>query len=679
MRALDNLFGLPRSSEEQREFLNRFQLGLLLVLTYSMDRGTNGEYERMREKYRKIFGSPVEIDELLDRSFLTSLYVDRAEKDEIEGLLFGHRPILIHGLVGVGKTIVLRKIEDEVKDLMNFSYIDLRREAEWLVDLPTSEFDTTFRDFVFEKIFSDFILPSIDLREKWKVYKVMHDRGYSSFRQKASDIYAKPLNSLNDWSKALRNERLRRLFIDTNVGVDLKTLLRFVKDQKMCVICFDNVDRYSLKVQRRILSNSIDINYGADIPVIFTIRESNLKRVIKEAKEEQNDESPLGDTILVGYMEKLEVREEPSIAVGKLNKSTIYELMKKRIDFVEEHEAFGTLKDYMEQFLSELGREISQFQNDFWMVYRMVCDAFIKEGIYELCNHNIRELLKLYFRFVTRLMFNPEDEYSLNRIMSTDYSTRKTRLHTFFYKWVVCNGGVLPQSEGSIPNIFDGGNHQLKLLDHRLLAYIISWYQTFPDRRLRFDQLAKDFKRFGIKRSTVKNHISKLSVGYGMPELGLISLDKKKKNRITDGATIDYLPAGKYFVETLSSTREYAFWSVLDADLSDSILATQETKFTLSDTYKDAFKLEVICNLFERFLIPWHKAETEYINNNLVAPKGWGASNMDFFLKAYCIDHKCYTIRLLQSVLSTLDHSEVKKSELSIFEKRLSKISDALK
>jgi MoxR-like ATPase len=47
----------------------------------------------------------------LERNFYSHLYIDRIERAEIESLISAMRPVLVRGLPGVGKTVVVKKIK----------------------------------------------------------------------------------------------------------------------------------------------------------------------------------------------------------------------------------------------------------------------------------------------------------------------------------------------------------------------------------------------------------------------------------------------------------------------------------------------------------------------------------------------------------------------------------------
>ena len=114
MKAIEKLVGLPEQSNVRGLTLRKFLVAMLYVLTYAPDRESTGSFKNLREEFEKHFGYSANLEDALERNFYSHLYIDRIERAEIESLISAMRPVLVRGLPGVGKTVVVKKNQGEL-------------------------------------------------------------------------------------------------------------------------------------------------------------------------------------------------------------------------------------------------------------------------------------------------------------------------------------------------------------------------------------------------------------------------------------------------------------------------------------------------------------------------------------------------------------------------------------
>jgi hypothetical protein len=543
-------------------------------------------------------------------------------------------------------------------------YFDLKAIVEQVETIPYDKFGEKFREIVYGKILDKYVAESAVLLKEWRVFKIRMDEMFAEFREWVLDLVQHPLLTAGDWENAIDQEPVRQKYQSLNLRPHLNTLLLFLKEKSPLVLCFDNVDRHPISVQRHLLSLSIDISNGAQIPVILAIREPNLRRLISE--------DALGDILLADYLERLKSGEEKSILVKGMPDASIKALLKNRVGFLQDYEGFGTLAEFFEQARKETHLKFSEYIERFWGVFGILSQTFIDEDVYRYCNYNIREIMTHYFQLISKVLLNPEEEYSISKLIKDDESVRTTKLRNYFYKWLVCGENLTPITEGGLLNIFRFPPLKLPALDLRLIEFLYNWESKHPNDRLPFRLIAEEFRRFGVSPEIVKDHLSKLTANQGRHELGFVWLDKKSDGTFIPETNVELMPAGKYFLKSVSVSREYVFWNSLMADLNKDIVPVP--RIMLSDTYKDEVKLGIVFRFIEQVLLPTLRKEMEYFDRNLQTPKDWDGSNWQYLRKVFSVDGYLYPYRLIKSVMSTISYSSISPDLKSEFGQRYTKL-----
>ena len=652
-RAILRIKKLPRSSTGLAPTLRKFVGMVLSALTFAPDRETSASFKKLREEFRAYFGPAAKIEEALEKRFFSQLYVERVERQEIEDMIPTMRLILVHGLVGTGKTVVLKKIKlnSDRSRVFKIIYFDLKAITEAFLNLRDEKFAERFRRFVFDRISREFIEQSEDVIRDWYVYKIRFDEReeYADLRTWiVQDHVRRPLRTDLQWQKVLEEPAVRERYESLQIKPQLRTLLLFLKSRFPFVLCFDNIDRHHLKVQRQIMSVGLDLSNEIEIPMIVAIREPNLKRIVSEGA--------FGDTVLLNYLEKVVAGEEKSFRIQDMPKASIATLLQHRLKLVEDNGAFGALTEFFQDMEKKHQEDFAEFEKQFWGIFGQISTTFIDEGIYRYCNYSIRDILILYFKFITKLLLNPEERYNLSQLLPSNLEIRVTRLRNYFYKWLICPDAMTPTPDKGLLNIFRHCGPKLRMLDLRILEYLFNWETRHPGGNLKFGDMARVFKRFGVKREILRKRVLDLTKNQKVTERGFVWLDKKKGAAIPDSTIMQLMPAGSFFLQRLSSSREYTFWHALTADLPQDVVGRS---FGLSETYKDRFKHIVVYTFTTEILLPAMEAEREYFDQKLRTPGDWVGSNLDFFDSCFSVSGNSYAERLVFSVIKTIKHADL--------------------
>ena len=604
VRAINYLSELPDESLQSGLPLRKILVSILYALTYAPDREFSGSFRRFRKEFERYFGFAAKLEEALEKEFFNRLYVDRIEREKIEKMIPARRLILVHGLIGVGKTVVLKKIRKNLNNSGNikFVYFDFKEITELFEKVTSENFREKFRRVIYKKMYEDYVAKSKSFLKEWDIYKIRFDDGYSDFREWVLSFVQRPLETESEWQDIISEVPIRERYNNLSVQAQLKTILLFLKDKIAFVLCFDNVDRYQIKFQREMLSVNVDISNEVQIPIILAIREPNLKLLISE-----------GDVVIINYLERLKAGDEKSLIIENMPNASILALLENRIDFIKKQKSFSTLTDFFEQLERKHEFSFNDFNKRFWEIFHILSKTFIDQGVYRYCNYNIREILTLYFRMISKILLNPEDKYNISTLLIESKTISKTKLRTFFYKWLICSDCIIPKLEGGLINIYRHCVPNLRMLDLRILEFLYNWEIRNPGSGIHFDVMALKFRRFGVDQEVLKIHILELTKSQGLNELGFVWLDRLYNAPITDTTVIELMPAGQYFLEKISNSREYTFWNALTADLEKDIVGK---RFSINGTYQDSFKLDVVYKFAEQILFPALKNEIEYFDKN---------------------------------------------------------------
>jgi len=662
-----------------------FMVAVLYVLTFAPDRDKQDTFEDIEDKFEKYFGNMPDLEGKLEESFFTNLYIERKERKEILQMMPAKRLILVPGFVGVGKTIITKKIEwDFLKDVMDkpkMVYYDLKAEIERFVGIKEKNFNKEFRRYIYDKISGVINNLSEELLSQWKIHRIIYDRNYARFRNRVvQDIMTCPLGTdAEKWREALDRDDVNKLYLSLEVEPNLTTVLSFLKKCYFSFsLCFDNVDRHPFKHQISMLATSIDLTNEVQIPIILAIREPNLSLLVKGAG---------GDIVMIGISNRHEEITYKGRNIGRIvrieraSDDSVRKLFKQRFNFLKcwvEQRKSDMLTNLLTVSFSELRKDsnytFEQYVKEFWEVYDVISTTFLDQKIYEYCNYNLRQILGLYFKFITGIMFKSEKRYSIENLIALGKFPRKTELRNYFYKWLVCNGGLLPTIEDSFLNVLRPCSYShLQMLELKVLEFIYNWSKRNPRLNLTYKLMRTRLERFGIQGNTLRKVIDRLSKNRGVSNMGFIWVDCVDIEKLNNRDTIQITPSGSYFLDNLSTSRDYIFWVSLAVDLKINLI---KEGCNYSKTYNDEFRMDVVYNLIEKCLIPDYQKELMYVRDKIKLPNDWTSSKVKYYKYVFAINDQSYICRLLDSILRSIKFVNIEAENTEEIKKKKDEYTD---
>lgn len=643
-----------------------FNLGILKVLTYSIDHRIDSHFDEETTEIENSVGDIKDLVKDLDEAIFTDLYTNRFEKFEIEKSLEFQSAVLVQGLVGSGKSMILRKIDKEYKDAnKKFVYIDMYFLPTEIVYAEGINFINEFQKYLYDILDREIIRPN-RLSREWDIFALEHDKLFVELRTLIYSLTEINPTTPEEWEKVYENKSIRREFNKIKGLRETTTLLSFIKYKfNEIVICFDNLDRLPLEPQRQMILFSDNESKKVNVAMIIAIRESNLALLKAEAVEGRGGHDQLYNLQLVNYLEALETGRGKKFNCDKVDEASVRSILEARLDYIKKHASWnvfnGFLQSYIDKYRSEnqlLPRTYEEFYINFWDIYEIITDTFVERDVYKLCNHSIREMLKYYFKFISILLMTGEDVNNFDRIFNLEEKTVKiTLLRNLFLRYTLSNDLSIPTEDKILPNIFKNLDDSLCMLDYKILVYIKNYYQRNKNRLL-YEKLREDFKRFSVSEKILKQRILYLCKPNGYEEMGFIILDGKKEAIITDNTPIHLQPAGEYFISTGITTREYIFWNSLFTELPIDLLPETHS-LTEEETNDDYLKLMVVFRFFDYHYNVIRK-ELEQHHENLAVPLDYPDA-ISYYYMLFGYEREFIEIKMLESVKNTIEFSYFKQ------------------
>jgi len=690
VRICDRLGEPPAQSLIYKDQLRSFQMAMLLVLTWAPDRpGATPEQllnEILAGDPDHPFGRPDALEQTddvgnmpagysadlvlakrivagLKSEFFSKLYVERDERAEIQFMMQADRPILVHGPIGAGKSVILQKIAQDwpTQEFRDFAYIDFKAAPRNVFqdDNDGSGVDTI--DTYISRILEDrYALQPEGIARRWRAYKVREDLAYDELKTKILDSgKAKVTDSRDHWAAVLERPEVRKqLFLLGGMRPSIGTLLRFLKEERQLVLCLDNVDNQSVRVQRDILSKAIAWSNEAQLPVVVAIRDSNLTRIHKEGMS--------GDIVLFDYVDAIvQGTSDDDVAIGALTGVTVKDLLEKRFLFLREIAGTETLRSFFCELSKTGAPNEEEYCERFWNVLAKIPESFFQENINQYSNYNIRSVLALCFNFVSSIVREAEKEYSLPQLLTDENRMQMTKLRTYYYKWLSMGGGRLLTAPSYMCRFLDpaGRDGRLHFLELRILEYLRNRTILQRPAGILFREVKQDFYRLGVSEERLRDCLLHLGNPSGLGTHAFVHLDIDESDRgLSDNSAIVLLPAGSYFLRSLSLSREYAFWCAIYADLE---LGEHYSRISYEAIYNDDFKLATVYAFANQVLIPAVRDELGWYSSHehLRPPLDHVGGSRAYFDRLFSIGRRHYPCRLLLSVRNVIPHSNVATRE----------------
>lgn len=691
MRAIKKI-GEPGIVRHKKPILEIFLILIEYVLRFAPDRMEDLFLQMQREflhgfkvNYYDYFE---ELQDYLEKNFFDELYADRIDREQIILRIPSKKPILVYGLIGVGKTVLLRKIEYDDKKLR---IIDFKREIETFKRTSKEEFESVLWNFIYHYLRKIFVNTDESFKE-WIFFIMQYDQGikYQRFRE-VTEYKTRMILHYNEFSSKSFEEQhseIRKKFeniitSDNKIKEEfdnllehekpqLITLINFIKTrhQFKCLV-FDNVDRLYQYQQVEVFTLGVDISNKGNIPIIISIRSPNVEYLKKHLH---------GDVIYRKQITEFFKNKENIFKLNDVPNKLLSKVFEKRINLITKKEN----SIFMQKVLEELSKDYTTFNMEkckinFWNIFKIINNTFVDQGIHQFCNYNLRGVLLEYFKFIYNIMLNAERPYRFYSLINLQKSERRTTIRDYYFKWITCGGKVIPIDRYQILNIYDdlfGSDRKLKMLYVKILELLYNWKNIFSEHST-FKKISDIFSAFQITKEELKNCILKLSKDQeGNEEFGFLFIEKSQNTSIKENDLIEIMPAGKYFLKVLSVSREYCFWTSINTEFNKCMI---DKKIEFNDTYKDKFKFNIVINFIERILFPAFKREIDYFNTTLTHPVHWSSNNIENIRRFFTVQNNFYIQRLINSNISSLPYSSLDVGEQDVLKTRLSNIGGDVK
>jgi len=679
MNAIDKYMDkLPDELVEEMGSLRKISNIIQLACRYSPDHERGGLYERRLSDTQTVFGVTVELAQALDECFFRDLYFDRPERGTVLDVMGGgNYLIILIGHVGVGKTVLILKLARDISASGDAKVVlfNFRTEVSRFTAGAGKDFRQQMKEWVFSRVYAETLTD--ELLSGWRQYKILYDKQYEGLRQQIEDFAGFRLTTPDRVDQALQFAPVKEFLLHYDSKPETESLLAYLLDNNVhLVLLFDNVDRRSLSDQTEVLSLCNDIVDEFGIPILLTIRTPNIRRMMREIRKREGDESPDARVFWTEDLEAGPLGKRRPIKVYHMHPSSVRGILEKRFDFLRSRGMFGEYERLRKELLEKYNLTLDEFEMRFWKVFEDITKEFLERGMYAYSNYNIREMLLQYVNFTSTVMLNPEQDYRWEKLLLSSTEVDVTRLKTYLFKWQICNGNIVPGRSEGLVNIFENPEHTLGLLDWRIMLYLFNNIPAQPQQKLKFADAAEDFRRIGINSDLLAKRLLDLGRGKGVHEVGLIWLDGDQVEDINDETILELEPAGIYFVDSLAVTREYAFWNAITADLSVDVVGRG---FDLNTTYDDKFKLEVVFSLIDKMLIPGLKSDLEQFVDRMEQPSSWEGSKVEYFKRKFTKEGRYYVDHLITSVKGTIDYSYLDKNDKGRFHRRYDTLKHTLK
>lgn len=608
------------------------------------------------------------LQDYLEKNFFNELYADRMEREQIVLRIPSKKLILVHGLIGVGKTVLLGKIEYDDKKLR---IIDFKREIETFKRTSKEEFELVLRDFVYHYLREIFISTD-EIFKEWIFFIMQYDQSikYQRFRE-ITEYKTSMILHYNEFSiKSFedQNSEIRKKFEniytkDNKIKEEfdyllahekpqLVTLINFIRTRyKFTCLAFDNVDRLYRYQQAEVFTLGVDISNKGNIPIIIALRNPNVEYLKIHLH---------GDVIYKKQINEFFKSRDNIFNLSDINDRVLSTLFERRIKLITKKENSIFIQKVLEEFQKDYRTfDLEKCKNNFWNIFKTINDTFVDQGIHQRCNYNLRGMLLEYFRFIYNIMLNAERPYRFSILTKLKIGDRRTKIRDYYFKWITCGGKVIPINKYQILNIYDDlfkSDRKLKMLYAKILELLYNWKNIFSEHST-FKNIFDIFSAFQITKEELKHCILKLSKDQeGNEEFGFLSIEKSQNTSIQENDLVEIMPAGKYFLKVLSVSREYCFWTSINTNFNQYII---DDKIEFDETYKDKFKFIIVKNFIKRILFPAFKKEIADLDTILTGREHWSSNNIDNIRSFFTVQNNFYIQRLINSNISSLPYSSL--------------------
>lgn len=651
MRKLDNATLQKRN--ELIDFINLFEL----AFNYSLDHQPGGLYERTLSGSSGIAGIHADLARKLDEIFFKDIYVDIPQRKGVENYIKStNNLIFLVGLVGIGKTTLMRKLEKEFIESQDTKVIliNFKSDTYRLRGKSPEETNLELRKLLCNHLYRT-IIPKEEIN-KLQYYDILFDTAFEDIKYEIDRLVGYRTETVNELEKENECIGINGMIKGITPNDRLNSIINYLLfNQIKFVILFDNLDRlpYKKQIEVSILARELTEKYG--MPIVVAIRSTNIQQIVKEMRNAAEECDPLGSIFYFETITPIFNKNEKYFKIEPSDTYDIKRMIQRRYEILNDRTYFESLLIYKNNFLEKKQMTSEEFDIKFWQVLDRITYDFVENGFYKYSNYNLREMFKQYVSFVTTLLFNPEDDYLWDKFILDNDTINLTKLKTFILKWQIANGKIIPEDPINFVNIFNSIPKTISMLDYLLLVYLYNKFKENRHKNLYAKDMYEDFQRLNVEPDVIHKRLEALSEPRSEKHLGLIWLDTQDEEPVGENSLIILNPASEYFLSILSNKREYALWAGITADLPIDIVGHS---FDLSDTYNNSFKLDVTCALIEKVLLPQLKDDIQNYILSINLPRNWVGSKYQYFAKYFLRDSRFYVDHLITSITAVIDESE---------------------
>jgi Cdc6-like AAA superfamily ATPase len=697
---------VARKQDEKIQRYEEFNDLFLLLISYSPDQKTSnpllGKVGNISEK----------LIQELDKSFFSDIYIKRNEENEIKLLLASRKVVFVVGYVGVGKTVTLRKIAQDLSEPSQneaFIYVDIN-EIPGIHRLELDSLVNTLSDHVYKKVaalhpsgseeeiltfdqylYKDYVTASLKVRLRRKFGYIDED-------------------NLEEWKKFWSISEFREELASqslSNVQI-LEAYIRFFERyyKKRVIICFDNVDSYKRSGAKKVIELAEELRNTCAITVLVTLREYNIRRLLTEICEERGTDDNYSNLVLLDIFEKIPSRENYGYEfIRGFNQISFRELIERRLRFLQENSELEDIRKEIDSFLDQEGFsrksepvDFRRYRLEFWRIFTKITERFFEEHINLISNENIRDVQIRYIDFINSILLGPESDIIFNKIFWEENGNNRLtvnwhNLRNYLFRWALFEDHEsLVTGKLRLPNVFlSSETDRYHWISLKTLEYISNWQSTHRTK-LFYKDLQRDLGCLGITEGELNLIIGRMSLIDGVKERGLIWLDGDYSikpsfgiQEPSDDLIVDLLPSGKYFIDILSTSKEYTFWCALVTPFERRL---EEYAFPERKTYNEEFQFRLISLMIEKYVLPDFEGEVRNILNGFnpspdsgltPAKFYWNNFSMNYFyitsfprMKISCKD--LYPVRLIGTIYRLLERSNMRSENRKRYEERFQEL-----
>ncbi len=664
----------------QDEKLDDFNNILLQLVGYAVDKETG-----MKRDTKSIDSIITRMISNIDRDFFNILYQERDEKKEIKDLINSRALIFIAGYWGVGKTVVLRKIDQELDDPKKhklFHYINI-------TELPFSKVDANFDREVYQFLNSSII-------EKFFIHRDQKEKiQYETYKYFVpihkqlilEGSYSLQIKNFDDWNeyKITRPGFSRDLskLISKIPELHKKTLISIIKlltneKNSEFIVCFDNCDKFNINLLKRFIRISIEINGLCTIPVVIATRIYDFRKIVNEVYQEEGRNDAYSHLLLYDIIQTPLIRERLKYCLIKIIDPILFQnIIGKRLNYLWNNSELKDVRDFLGDCLAQShfandikGQDIKSYRENFYRIYTKINMEFFPSEITALANENIREIQRCYISFINNILVGPESSYLqelLFYISRSPFSITPKwhNLRNHLRRWILIpESDNIRNGEMIYPNIHENSGTVLNHFPLRILEFIANYSKKYS-QRVSYEEIYKFFIDFEVDIRTLNNALSKLSQINGTRERaliwidGIVYYDDMTIEKVSDNAYIDILPAGNFFLSKLSVSKEYTFWSILTIPLDIPLL---DHIFTLKDTYREDFQYKLVLHYFKNYYPDIFSVEMDRIFKLNLQSK---------YQEYLLLDNDLFPVRAIESIRYSLEKAYVRPERKKNIENEL--------